>query len=429
MSRILIKDSDILQGDTINHGDILIIDGKIAAIGVNLDANADEIIDGHHLTALPGLFDMHVHLRDPGQTHKEDIITGASAALAGGITGLACMPNTTPPVDNPELVHYIYDKSANTGVDIHPIGCITKGMHGEELCDIAALKEAGVCAITDDGRPVESAGLMEDALVEAYAQNLPVVSHCEDFSIIRGGIVNKGVASETLDVLGMDRASEDTITAREILLAAATNTRIHICHVSTKGSVDFIRYAKSVGIAVTCETCPHYFLMTEELVLSGDADYRMNPPLRTEEDRKAILKGVLDGTIDCIVTDHAPHAPEEKADFRTAPNGVIGMETSLAASLKLVHASLLTLPQLCRLMADNPRKILQLPQVKIAAGQEANMTLVDLDYPWVVDPEKLHSKARNAIWKGRQLQGKPVITITDGIIRYRDAAYFAKGGK
>lgn len=420
---ILIREVQLVQGDVLPRCDMLLKDGVIAKLGKGLTDAADVVIDGSKLTALPGLFDMHVHLRDPGQTHKEDILTGAAAALAGGITGVACMPNTTPAIDSTETVRYICEKASSTGVEVHPVGCITKGLKGQEMCDYAALKEAGICAISDDGRPVECAETMRRALIQANALGLPVISHCEDLSIIDGGIVNRGKASETLGVKGMDRASEDYITAREIILAASADVPIHIAHVSTYGSVEIIRHAKAQGVKVTCETCPHYFLMTEEAVLGGDADYRMNPPLRTEKDRKAVLEGVLDGTIDCIVTDHAPHAPEEKADFYHAPNGVIGMETSLAASLKLVHAGLMTLPELVEKMSDNPRRILGLPQHKLAVGEPADLTLVDLEYHWVVDPEKMHSKAKNVIWKGKTLVGKPVYTITDGVIRYTDTEY------
>ena len=420
---ILIRAVQLVQGDVLPRCDMLLKDGVIAKLGKGLTDAADVVIDGSKLTALPGLFDMHVHLRDPGQTHKEDILTGAAAALAGGITGVACMPNTTPAIDSTETVRYICEKASSTGVEVHPVGCITKGLKGEEMCDYTALKEAGICAISDDGRPVECAETMRRALIQANALGLPVISHCEDLSIIDGGIVNRGKASETLGVKGMDRASEDYITAREIILAASADVPIHIAHVSTYGSVEIIRHAKAQGVKVTCETCPHYFLMTEEAVLGGDADYRMNPPLRTERDRKAVLEGVLDGTIDCIVTDHAPHAPEEKADFYHAPNGVIGMETSLAASLKLVHAGLMTLPELVEKMSDNPRRILGLPQHKLAGGEPADLTLVDLEHHWVVDPEKMHSKAKNVIWKGKTLVGKPVYTITDGVIRYTDTEY------
>ncbi|MCI5845590.1 MAG: dihydroorotase [Oscillospiraceae bacterium] len=417
----------LLQNVTDAYGvcsDFLVADGKITkrvAAGTLQDA-ADLVIPADGLTILPGLFDMHVHLRDPGFTQKEDIITGAAAALAGGITDVACMPNTKPTIDTPETVQYILEKAAQTGVQVHPVGCITNGMKGTSLCDYPALIEAGICAISDDGRPVENAEQMRLALEQAKNLNLPVISHCEDLSIIHGGIINKGSISEQLQVKGMDRASEDYITAREIILAASVNGSIHIAHVSTKGSVEIIRQAKKAGIAVTCETCPHYFLMTEEKVLSKDADYRMNPPLRTEEDRQAVLAGILDGTIDCIVTDHAPHTPSEKSDFYHAPNGVIGMETSLAATLTLYHQHLLTLPEIVKLMAERPREILHLPKQTLEVGAPANLTLVDLQKEWVVDPEKLHSKARNAIFKQMQFRGKVVLTMTNGMVRYQDEA-------
>jgi len=250
-----------------------------------------------------------------------------------------------------------------------------------------------------------------------------VISHCEDLSIIHGGIINKGNISEQLQVKGMDRASEDYITAREIILAASVNGAIHIAHVSTKGSVEIIRQAKKAGIAVTCETCPHYFLMTEEKALLKDADYRMNPPLRTEEDRQAVLAGILDGTIDCIVTDPCPaHTILEKVIFTMLPIGVIGMETSLAATLTLYHQHLLTLPEIVKLMAERPREILHLPKQTLEVGAPANLTLVDLQKEWVVDPEKLHSKARNAIFKQMQFRGKVVLTMTNGMVRYQDEA-------
>lgn len=415
----------LLQNATDAYGvcsDFLVADGKIVKrmAGGTLQDTVDVRIPANGFTILPGLFDMHVHLRDPGFTQKEDIITGAAAALAGGITGVACMPNTKPTIDTPEIVQYILKKAAQTGVQVHPVGCITTGMKGTSLCDYPVLMKSGICAISDDGRPVENAEQMRLALEQARDLHLPVISHCEDLSIINGGIVNKGKFSEQLQVKGMDRASEDYITAREIILAASVNGAIHIAHVSTKGSVEIIRQAKRAGIAVTCETCPHYFLMTEEKILSKDADYRMNPPLRTEEDRQAVLAGVLDGTIDCIVTDHAPHTPAEKSDFYRAPNGVIGMETSLAATLTLYHQHLLTLSDVVRLMADRPREILHLPKQTLEVGAPANLTLVDLQKEWKVDPEKLHSKARNAIFKQMRFRGKTVLTMTDGVIRYRN---------
>lgn len=276
--------------------DILVEDGIIKQIG-DLDIAADKIIEGNSkLVAFPGLFDMHVHLRDPGLTHKEDIVTGTNAAKAGGFTAVACMPNTSPVIDNAQTVKYILDKSAKSGINVYPIGCVTKDMKSEELADFEEMINAGVKAISDDGRPVENAELMRKAIELSNDNGLLVISHCEDLKIINGGIINKGEVSKKLGVKGMDRASEDYITAREIALAMSCDAKIHIAHVSTKGSVDIIRAAKKDGVKVTCETAPHYFTYTDEKLLTRDANYRMSPPLRTESDRIAIENALLDGT-------------------------------------------------------------------------------------------------------------------------------------
>ena len=412
---ILIRNVQVVQGDVMPRCDMLIQDGVIAKFGRDLPDAAGLTIDGSRLTALPGLFDMHVHLRDPGQTHKEDIFTGAAAALAGGVTGVACMPNTTPAIDSVDTVRYICEKASHTGVEVHPVGCITKGLKGEEMCDYAALKEAGICAISDDGRPVECAETMRKALIQAAELGIPVISHCEDLSIIDGGIVNRGKVSETLGVKGMDRASEDYITAREICLAMSCNARVHICHVSTKGSVNIIRAAKKDGVKVTCETAPHYFTFTDEKLLARDADFRMSPPLRTEEDRAAVEEAVLDGTIDCIITDHAPHSAEEKADFEKAPNGVVGLETSLAATLtKLYHSGKCGLNKIAEIMSVNPRKIMGLEPIKIAVGERCDLCIFDPDYEWEVIPAELNSKSKNSVFKGTRLKGKVMYTICRG---------------
>ncbi len=399
--------------------DILIDNGRIVKMEQGISESADRVINGEGLTAMPGLFDMHVHFRDPGQTHKEDILTGSAAALAGGVTGVLCMPNTTPAVDSAETIRYILDKAKDTGVAVYPVACITKGMAGDELTDFAALKAAGAAALSDDGRPVKSAELMRRALAETKAQGMLITSHCEDLDIINGGIMHKGTVAEELRVKGMDRASEDYITAREIILASSVGARVHIAHVSTKGSVEIIRAAKTLGVPVTCETAPHYFMFTHEKLRSKNANDRMNPPLREESDRLAIEQAVLDGTIDCIVTDHAPHTQEEKADFEKAPNGIVGLETSLAATLTaLYHTDKCSLQDVVRMMAAKPREILGLPEVKLAEGADANLILVDTEKKWTVEPEKLHGKSCNTAFRGTQLTGKTVMTITDGIIRF-----------
>ncbi|MBQ8122080.1 MAG: dihydroorotase [Ruminococcus sp.] len=419
MSSILIK--NIRAVDTLidQTTDVLIEDGKITMVENNIRSGADEVIDGTDLVLMPSLFDMHVHLRDPGFTHKEDVLTGCAAALAGGVTGVLAMPNTKPPCDDPEIIRYIRNKAEGTGVDVYPVGCITGGMKGNGLCDYEALKEAGCICISDDGRPVENAENMRKALELSNENGLLVASHCEDLSIINGGIMNKGETSAKLGVPGMDRASEDYITAREMILASSVGARIHICHVSTEGSTAMIRFAKSRGVRVTCETAPHYFMLTDKLLEKRDADYRMNPPLRTPADVKAIIEGIKDGTIDCIITDHAPHAAEEKAVFEKAPNGVVGLETSLAATLTaLYHTGEITLKKVIELMCVNPRRILGLEVPSIRVGSTADLVVADLDKKWTVEPEKLHSKSHNSVFKGMTLTGKPMITISKGIIRY-----------
>ena len=393
MSAILIKNIRAVDAKTDKVTDVLINDGVIAEVGENLRTGAEQFIDGTDLVLMPSLFDMHVHLRDPGFTHKEDVLTGCAAALAGGVTGVLAMPNTNPPCDNPETIRYIIEKAEGTGVDVYPVGCITNGMSGNGLCDYVALKEAGCICISDDGRPVENAEQMRKALELSNENGLLVASHCEDLSIINGGIMNKGETSAKLGVKGMDRASEDYITAREMILASSVNARIHICHVSTKGSAAEIRFAKSRGVKVTCETAPHYFMLTDELLAKRDADYRMNPPLRTPKDVRAIIDAVKDGTIDCIITDHAPHAAEEKADFEKAPNGVVGLETSLAATLTaLYHTGEISLNRVVELMCVNPRKLLGLEVPAIQPGKTADLVIADINRKWTVDPEKLHSK-------------------------------------
>lgn len=419
MSSLLIKNIRAVDAETDRMTDVFIKDGIIAEVGENLDSSAEQVIDGTGLVLMPSIFDMHVHLRDPGFTHKEDVLTGCSAALAGGVTGVLAMPNTNPPCDNPETIRYIIEKAKGTGVDVYPVGCITNGMSGNGLCDYDALKDAGCICISDDGRPVENAEQMRKALELSKTNGLLVASHCEDLSIINGGIMNKGEVSEELGVKGMDRASEDYITAREMILASSVDARIHICHVSTEGSSAMIRFAKSRGVKVTCETAPHYFMLTDELLKKRDADYRMNPPLRTDNDVRAIIDAIKDGSIDCIITDHAPHAAEEKAVFEKAPNGVVGLETSLAATLTaLYHTGEISLNKVVELMCVNPRKILGLEMPAIKAGKTADLLIADINKKWTVEPEKLHSKSHNTVFKGITLTGKPLVTISKGIIKY-----------
>ncbi len=420
---LLLKNGYVVDSANSFEGkaDILIKDGVIQKTAPEINADGADVLDCAGLTVIPGICDMHVHFRDPGQTHKEDIITGAEAAAAGGVTAAACMPNTVPPVDNAETVRYIVEKAKNAKIRVYPVGCITKGLKGEELCDFEELKKAGCVAVSDDGKPVKNARIMAGAMVKAHYAGLKVISHCEDADIVAGGIMNTGKVSRELGVPGMSRLSEDISTNREIALAADLETPIHIAHVSTATSMQFIRAATRFGILVTSETCPHYFMLTDELLRKRDADYRMNPPLRTEDDVRAITEGLCDGTIDCIVTDHAPHSPEEKADFLKAPNGVVGLETSLAATLTaLYHTKKVSLQRIVTLMCVNPRKILGIPGGELGEGDIADIAIFDPDEEWTVDPEKLHGKSKNTCFKGMTLKGRVKYTLVGGNIVYKD---------
>ena len=402
--------------------DIKIVDGKISEVGKSLSMGENTLcIDCSGLTVIPGICDMHIHMRDPGQTEKEDILTASEAAAAGGVTAVACMPNTAPPIDNPETVKYILDKAKTAKTKVYPIGAITKGMSGAELSDFAGLKSAGCVGVSDDGRPVKNAGLMKSAIKKAALERLTIISHCEDLDIIDGGIINMGAVSDVLGIKGMARSSENYITAREIFLAEEQGLPIHIAHVSTKEAVDVIRFAKKNGVKVTCETAPHYFTLTEDKLFSKDADYRMNPPLREQADVDAIIEGVCDGTIDCIVTDHAPHTAEQKSDFYTAPNGVVGLETSLAATVTtLLNTGKISHVKLVELMCVNPRKILGIKGGDLSVGSDADITIFSETEQWTVEPEKLRSKSKNTCFKGMTFSGKVKYTLLNGKIVYRD---------
>lgn len=421
MPSLVIKNGRVVDpSQRINQiTDIRVENGKIAEIGESL--SGDVVLDAKGLAVMPGLVDIHVHFRDPGLTYKEDIQSGCAAASAGGVTSVACMPNTKPVLDSAEWMEYIYQEAADAAAKVYPIASVTKGMKGEMLTDFAALKAAGAIAVSDDGLPVKNGRVMMNALAEGYQHGLVPISHCEDLDIIDGGIINEGVVSKELGVKGMHRASEDSITAREIALAAATGTRVHIAHVSTEGSLALVKDAKARGVAVTAETAPHYFLLTEELLRTKDANCRMNPPLRTEHDRQAILQGVLDGVFDCIVTDHAPHSPEEKADFLTAPNGTVGLETSFAASVTaLVKTGLMELSQLVELMSLQPARLLGIPAGTLQVGSAADIAIADLHETWMVDPDKLHSKGKNSVFAGMELTGRVKYTLLNGKIVYQD---------
>ena len=395
-------------------GDILLRDGKIAAIGEGLSTDG-KVIATDGLCAVPGFVDMHVHLRDPGQTQKEDILTGCAAAAAGGVTSLLCMPNTVPTVDSAETVRYILDKAKGAKAKVYVAASITKGLKSEEPTDLEALRKAGAIGLSDDGRPVENTRFLSDAMKQAPQLGMTVVAHCEDLFLADGGKINEGAVSRQLGVKGIPAAAEDCGTAREIALAAAENVPIHICHVSTATSVALVRDAKRRGVKVTAETAPHYVSLTEQALLGRDADFRMNPPLRTDKDVQAVIEGLCDGTLDCIATDHAPHTVEEKADFEKAPNGSIGMETSFAVAYTyLVKPGLLTLAQLVEKMAVNPANILGINAGTLAVGAPADIALLDLNEQWTVDVNRLHGKSKNTPFKGMTLSGRVKKTFLDG---------------
>ena len=401
--------------------DLLAVDGRIVAQGIGLPDEDAQVIEASGLCCAPGLVDMHVHLRDPGQTQKEDVESGCRAAAAGGVTSLACMPNTTPACDSPETIAYIVEKARSASARVYPVAAITHSLLGEEMTDFEALKAAGAVAVSDDGRPVPTAGQMEQAMIHASRLGLKVLSHCEELSLTRGGIMNEGEVSRRLQVPGLCRGAEEIATAREIALAAATGCPVHICHVSTQGSVALLRDARRRGVPVTGETAPHYFSLTDSLLEKRDADYRMNPPLRTRDDVLAVTEGLCDGTLSAIATDHAPHTPGDKADFLRAPNGAVGLETSLAVGITyLVKPGYLTLPQLMEKMSAQPAALLGIPGGSLIPGSPADLVLFDPEETWTVDPDRLHGKSRNTPFKGMTLTGRVKYTVLGGAVVYSD---------
>ena len=429
--KILIKGGHIVdpanQIDEIR--DVLVDGGKIAKVEKDIADAADKVIDASGKYVVPGLVDMHVHLRDPGQEYKEDIVTGTKAAVMGGVTSVACMPNTSPVCDSAAVVTYIKSKAENEGyANVFPVGTISKGMAGKELSEMGDLKDAGAVAVSDDGKPVSEPILMKHALQYAQMFNLPVISHCEDLSLADGGDMNEGFMSTYLGLRGITRAAEEVQASRDILIAEAIGAPVHIAHVSTRGTVDLVRQAKKRGVKVTCETAPHYFTLTEAAVEGFNTNAKMNPPLRTDDDVAAIKEGLRDGTIDAIITDHAPHHIDEKnCEFALANNGIIGLETSLGLGLKyLVKENVLTMTELIALMSEKPAKILNIPKGTLSEGADADITIFDFDKDWTVDVKSFKSKSKNSPYDGWTLCGKPEyvlvggrLTVNNGVLEER----------
>jgi dihydroorotase len=358
---------------------------------------------------VPGFFDMHVHFREPGQTHKEDILTGSLAAAYGGFTGVLCMPNTNPAIDNIDVLDSNNLKAKGNIVSVYNSACATVGREGERVTDIKSLNEHGALAITDDGSPIAGDDIMQKTLEEAAKVNLPVIQHCEVMSISNGGIINEGKISRELGVKGIPNASEYEIIKRDIeLTRKVKNARYHVQHVSTKEGVELVRNAKKEGLNVTAEACPHHFILTDEAINEYGTNAKMNPPLRTKTDVEAVLEGLHDGTIDAICTDHAPHSEEEKKlPLDKAPFGIIGLETAIGlAYTYLVENGVITLEDMITKMSFNPRNILSLPEIKIKEGEIANLTILDLDSEWIVDTGRMHSKSTNSPYNGWKLKGR-----------------------
>ena len=405
--------------------DVLLEDGRVAVIGSNISEPGAQVIDARGLTVCAGLVDMHVHLREPGFEYKETIETGAAAAARGGFTSIACMPNTKPATDTPERIDYVRRKAAQAcGVHVWPIGAVTVGQAGQALTDFEALKHAGAVALSDDGVPVQNANLMRDGLILAHRQNLTVLSHCEDADMVKNFAVNEGRVSRQLRLPGRPAIAEELMVARDAMLAEETGGAVHICHISTAKSVALVRRYKRKGVQITCETCPQYFSLTEDEILSQGSLARVNPPLRTKSDVEAIIEGLKDGTIDAIATDHAPHAAQEKARPLTeAPSGMVGLETALAVTLTyLYHTGALGLSDILRKMTINPACILRLPtKGRLSIGADGDMVIFDPDEEWTVDPEQFASKGRNTPFGGRTLKGKVKYTIVGGQVVYRES--------
>jgi dihydroorotase len=402
--------------------DVLVADGKIRELGKVLKpADGCEVVDATGLFVTPGLIDMHVHLRDPGQEYKEDIVTGTRAAASGGFTSIACMPNTKPVNDNKAVTAYILSRAKTEGlVNVFPVGAITQGSKGEFLAEMGDLKEAGCVAVSDDGKPVVNSELMRRALEYAKGMNITIISHSEDPSLVGEGVMNEGFTSTELGLKGISRVAEDAAVARDVYLAEFTDSPIHIAHVSTKGAVSIIRDAKGRGVKVTCETAPHYFTLTDDAVRGYDTNAKMNPPLREDMDTQAIRDGLRDGTIDAIASDHAPHHSDEKdLEFNLALNGIIGLETSLPLSLKLVEEKVLDVKGIVEKISLNPAKILGIDRGTLKVGAVADVTVIDPNAEWVYSEEMICSKSKNSPFIGMQMKGQAVYTIVGGKIVYK----------
>lgn len=420
---LLIKNGTVINpGDkTTTKADVLVKDGKMTKIAPAIKDAADDILDAKGCYVMPGFIDLHVHLRDPGLEYKEDIQTGGAAALHGGFTTIVAMPNTKPVADKPDVINYVKHKAeAVTKVHVLQAGAVTKGQKGEELADIRGMAAAGSPAISEDGKSVMNAQLYREGMKIAAEEGLAVLAHCEDINMVHGGVLNADAKSKELGFAGITNSVEDVIVARDILLAKETGVRLHLCHCSTKDSVRMVELAKEEGLPVTAEVCPHHFCMTSDDITEDDANYKMNPPLRTKEDVEALKKGLADDIMDVIATDHAPHAAREKEQgIQKAPFGIVGLETAAALTYtELVKPGILTPMQMAEKMSYNPAKVLGLEKGTVAEGSHADLTIFDPECEWVINPAEFLSKGKNTPFGGKKVTGKVKATIVDGEIAY-----------
>jgi dihydroorotase len=428
MSTLLIRGGRLLDpaSGVDRVADVLVADGRIEAIGVGLgEAGVERVVDARGKLVAPGFIDIHVHLRTPGQEYKEDLRTGTAAAVRGGFVGVACMPNTSPVIDNAVTVTYVNTVAAQQGLcKVWPTGAITKGSKGAELAEIGEMKAAGIVAITDDGMPVENGETMRQAMIYAKQFNLMVMDHCEDKHLAGGGAMHFGKVSSLLGIKGMPAAAEEVHVARNILLSLETGAHVHIQHVSSRRSVELIRWGKAMGANVTVEATPHHFTLTDEIVMEMEysTNTKMNPPVREAADRQAILDGLRDGTIDCIATDHAPHHVDEKeVEYQAAKFGITGLETAVGLVIdRLVKPGVITLEQMVRLMSTRPAELIGVQAPALVQGAAADITVIDLDRTWTVRAEEMASRSRNTPFIGWELTGAPYATVVGGVLRMEE---------
>ncbi len=424
MSKLLLKGGRVVDpaAGLDAKRDVLIEDGKISKLGTRIVVRGARVIEAKGMLVMPGLIDMHVHLRDPGRPDKETIASGTRAAARGGFTTVCCMANTDPPIDNPAVVKYVRNKAETEGVvNVFPIAAVTKGLKGEELTEMGMMLEEGAVAFSDDGRPVVRSDVMRRALEYARQFGVPIISHCEDAGLSHGGEMNESALSTAIGLSGIPSLAEEVMVARDIMLAEEFG-KVHIAHVSSARSVELIRRAKRKKILVTCETCPHYFSLTEEAVRDYDTDAKVNPPLRSERDVRAVVKGLRDGTIDVVATDHAPHNIEEKnIEFNQASSGMVGLETALALVLtRLVEPKVLPIKKAIAKLTAAPARILGLNKGTLRVGADADVIVVDPKAEWIVDAAQFASKSRNTPFQGWKLKGKVLYTIVGGKVVVRD---------